>query len=57
MTDSAPDFTWLPDLALRTAGGAVVWANDDSFAEKENLIRPGPAKYQPATFGHTRPDL
>ena len=52
MTDSAPDFTWLPDLALRTAGGAVVWANDDSFAEKENLIKPGPAKYQPATFGH-----
>lgn len=52
MTDSLPDFTWLPDLALRTAGGAVLWANDDSFAEKENLIRPGPAKYQPATFGH-----
>jgi len=52
MTESAPDFTWLPDLALRTAGGAVVWANDEAFAEKENLIKPGPAKYQPATFGH-----
>lgn len=52
MTDSLPDFTWFPDLALRTVGGAVVWANDDAFAEKENLIRPGPAKYQPATFGH-----
>ncbi len=52
MTDSVPDFSWLPDLALRTLGGAVVWANDDTFAEKENLIKPGPAKYQPATFGH-----
>lgn len=52
MTDAVPDFSWLPDLALRTAGGAVLWANDDSFAEKENLIRPGPAKFQPANFGH-----
>ncbi|MGV0851970.1 allantoicase [Mycolicibacterium phlei] len=47
-----PDFTWLPDLALRSLGGAVIWANDESFAEKENLITPGPAVYQPATFGH-----
>ncbi|PRC51700.1 allantoicase, partial [Mycobacterium sp. ITM-2017-0098] len=33
-------------------GGAVLWANDDVFAEKENLIKAGPAEYQPATFGH-----
>jgi allantoicase len=52
VTDSPPDFTWLPDLALRTLGGAVVWANDDSFAEKENLIKPGPAGFQAARFGH-----
>ena len=52
MTDSRPDFTMFPDLALRSLGGAVVWANDESFAEKENLIRPAPAKFQPATFGH-----
>ncbi|MBJ8343124.1 allantoicase [Antrihabitans sp. YC2-6] len=51
-TDRVPDFTMLPDLALRPLGGAVIWANDESFAEKENLIRPGPASYQPATFGH-----
>ena len=57
MTDSPPDFTWLPDLALRTLGGAVVWANDDSFAEKENLIKPGPAGFQPARFGHQGQDL
>jgi allantoicase len=52
-TESLPDFTWLPDLALRTLGGAVIWANDETFAEKENLISPGPASFQPATFGHT----
>lgn len=52
MTDTPPDFTWLPDLASRAVGGAVVWANDETFAEKENLISPGPSTYQPASFGH-----
>lgn len=52
MTETPPDFTWLPDLALRSLGGAVVWANDETFAEKENLISPGPSQYRPATFGH-----
>lgn len=42
----------LPDLAGRTVGGAVVWANDETFAEKENLINPGKADYSTATFGH-----
>jgi allantoicase len=42
----------LPDLAVRTLGGAVVWANDETFAEKENLVRPGKADYSTATFGH-----
>ncbi|AYF78500.1 allantoicase [Nocardia yunnanensis] len=46
------DFTLLPDLAVRTLGGAVLWANDESFAERENLIRPEAATYSPATFGH-----
>lgn len=50
--DSEPDFTWLPDLALRPLGGAVIWANDETFAEKENLINPGPAVFRPASFGH-----
>jgi allantoicase len=49
---SATDFTLLPDLAVRTLGGAVIWADDESFAEKENLIRPEASEYQPATFGH-----
>jgi allantoicase len=51
-SDSLPDFTWLPDLALRPLGGSVIWANDETFAEKDNLISPGPASFQPATFGH-----
>ena len=54
MPDSAavPDFTLLPDLALRTVGGSVVWANDETFAEKENLIRPEPPGHRGATFGN-----
>ncbi|SOE00018.1 allantoicase [Blastococcus haudaquaticus] len=34
------DFTRLPDLASRALGGAVVAANDESFAERENLVLP-----------------
>jgi allantoicase len=49
---TGPHFLSLPDLAARPAGGAVLWANDDLFAEKENLIKPGPAEHRPATFGH-----
>jgi allantoicase len=45
-------FSSLPDLAARSAGGSVLWATDDLFAEKENLIKPGPAEHPPATFGH-----
>jgi allantoicase len=46
------DFRQLPDLALRSLGGAVVHANDEAFAAKENLITPGPAVFDPAAFGH-----
>lgn len=42
----------MPDLALRTLGGAVVWTNDDLFAEAQNLIKTPAAEYQPSTFGH-----
>lgn len=49
---SQSHFLSLPDLAARSSGGAVVWANDDLFAERENLIKPGAADYRPATFGH-----
>jgi allantoicase len=41
-----------PDLASRALRGSVVAASDEFFAEKENLIKPGPATHRPATFGH-----
>ena len=47
----AQDPLALPDLAVRSFGGAVVWANDELFAGRENLITPGPAVFTPRTFG------
>ncbi len=44
-------FTELPDLALRTLGGTVMAASDESFAAKENLLNPGPPDFRPHTFG------
>jgi allantoicase len=44
-------FAQLPDLAGRALGGAVVAANDESFAAKENLILPDPPTPRTA-FGH-----
>lgn len=34
------DFTQLIDLASEKLGGAVLYANDDFFAQKENLLKP-----------------
>jgi allantoicase len=45
------DFAGLPDLASRALGGAVVAANDEAFAEKENLVAAGPPVAR-AEFGH-----
>ncbi|MGU3291775.1 allantoicase [Williamsia sp. M5A3_1d] len=42
----------MPDLALRSLGGAVVTSTDALFAEAENLITPAASEYRPATFGH-----
>lgn len=50
--DVPPDFQALPDLAGRRLGGSVVAANDEFFAEKENLIKPEPPVFQPYTFTH-----
>ena len=49
---AGPDFTGLPDLASRALGGGVVAANDELFAERENLIKPEPPQYSTYTFGH-----
>jgi allantoicase len=45
------DFARLPDLASRALGGAVVAANDESFAAKENLVLPQPPVAR-TEFGH-----
>jgi allantoicase len=45
-------FGRLPDLAGRRLGGGVIAANDEFFAERENLLRPEPAHFDPVTFGH-----
>jgi allantoicase len=44
-------FAQLPDLVGRALGGAVVAANDEFFAAKENLILPDPPSARTA-FGH-----
>ena len=48
----ADDFIRLPDLASRRLGGSVVAANDELFAERENLIKPEAPVYSTYTFGH-----
>jgi len=47
-----PDFTGLPDLAVRSLGGSVMAASDELFAERENLIVAAPPGHRAATFGH-----
>lgn len=37
----SPEFTKLTDLAAERLGGKVLYATDDFFAEKENLVKPG----------------
>ncbi|TCO53609.1 allantoicase [Actinocrispum wychmicini] len=44
------DIETLPDLAARPFGGTVMAASDEFFADKENLIKPEPATFQPHTF-------
>ncbi|MEP6527662.1 MAG: allantoicase [Nocardioidaceae bacterium] len=46
------DFTALPDLASRELSGSVMAANDELFAERENLIRPEPPTFSIHEFGH-----
>lgn len=46
------DFSSLVDLADRRLGGGVLAANDEFFAQRENLLVPGPAVFDPHVFGH-----
>ena len=41
-----------PDLASRSLGAGVIHANDELFADRENLIKPGAPVFQPHTFGN-----
>ncbi|MEU9319845.1 allantoicase [Streptomyces sp. NPDC048295] len=45
-------FTGLVDLADRRLGAGVIAANDEFFAERENLLKPEPAEFDPERFGH-----
>jgi allantoicase len=40
------------DLASRSIGAGVVYANDELFADRENLIKPQAPVFQPHTFGN-----
>ncbi|PWI41443.1 allantoicase [Streptomyces sp. ICBB 8177] len=49
--DALP-FDGLVDLADRRLGAGVIAANDEFFAERENLLIPEPAVFDPERFGH-----
>jgi len=46
------DKTQWADLASRSFGAGVIYANDELFADRENLIKPGDPVFQPHTFGN-----
>lgn len=45
-------FTHLTDLADRELGAGVVAANDEFFADRENLLLPHPPVFDPEDYGH-----
>jgi allantoicase len=45
-------FAGLTELTDRRLGAGVIAANDEFFAERENLLLPGPAVFDPERFGH-----
>ncbi|GAA3631698.1 allantoicase [Kineosporia mesophila] len=47
----AEQFGGLTDLACSNVGGRVVYANDQLFADRRNLIRPEPSAHQVHEFG------
>ncbi|MDT8915499.1 allantoicase [Amycolatopsis sp. PS_44_ISF1] len=46
-----PEWTAQPDLASRRFGGTVMWASDELFAEKENLVNPWVPAHRVENFG------
>ena len=47
---STATFTDLTDLASARIGGRAIATNDDFFASKANLVRPGPPQFIPAKY-------
>lgn len=45
-----PSFTSLPDLASERLGGAVIAANDEFFAPRENLIKAAPPEWREGEY-------
>ena len=45
-------FTRYADLADRRLGAGVIAANDEFFAQRENLLLAGRAEFDPEHFGH-----
>ncbi|MFH9070583.1 allantoicase [Streptomyces alboflavus] len=45
-------FTQYANLADRRLGAGVIAANDEFFAQRENLLVPEPAEFDPEHFGH-----
>ena len=45
-----PSFTQFTDLAAERLGGKVLYATDDFFAEKENLLKPGRGIFIPDKY-------
>jgi allantoicase len=52
MSTASGGRTALPDLASRACGGSVTAANDELFAQRENLIRAEAPVFDPSEFGH-----
>jgi allantoicase len=50
MHNHSPTFTQLADLASARVGGRAVATNDDFFAPKSNLVKPGPAVFIPGKY-------
>jgi len=48
---ATPVFATLPDLASRRLGGSVMYATDELFAAKENLINASPPVFAAGEFG------
>src|SRR6476619_5346133 len=48
--DDTPAFTMQADLASARVGGRALYASDDFFAPRANLLKPEPAIFVPRTF-------